>query len=346
MKTVSPFERNVLRLLRAVLRRAPGEDAVRVLSRPLARPRCLGRPAVELVQDMLAKGLVHWLARTGGWHDERHLRAGAIAQGRLWQRTDPVQLGLTFTGHSLELLVRLTAGQPPTAPPAISALSAGDRLLLALTFEAARETDVGKRLHDQWTPLARDGLCRLLFPEELADRSAERLDWSTWLTEPGSSVLEALQPVVTERWVRVEQRKRGISDPRRMLALGRCQQRVLSSFLDALDRANRRDLARCLLDAVRRLVADRPAAERWVGGLDLRGQRLADRAAIYDAALALLLALDRLHAWQEEARAVTYFDEGYAASQLWKADWERLDGDACRQRVQAVQRELAPLRSG
>jgi hypothetical protein len=35
----------------------------------------------------------------------------------------------------------------------------------------------------------------------------------------------------------------------------------------------------------------------------------------------------RMGEWNQKARATGYFDEGYAASQIWKSDWEHLDGD-------------------
>ena len=38
--------------------------------------------------------------------------------------------------------------------------------------------------------------------------------------------------------------------------------------------------------------------------------------------------MDALARWQKQARTVGYFDEGYAGSQMWKADWEAADGDA------------------
>ena len=44
------------------------------------------------------------------------------------------------------------------------------------------------------------------------------------------------------------------------------------------------------------------------------------------------------------ARGVGYFDEGYAASQLWKADWEQVQGDLMVERAHAIVRQLDPMR--
>src|SRR5262249_58512971 len=64
------------------------------------------------------------------------------------------------------------------------------------------------------------------------------------------------------------------------------------------------------------------------GGLQGAGPpRLADRVEVHRRALALPRHLDRLQRWERKARGVGFLDEGYAASQVWKADWEQLGGD-------------------
>jgi FtsH ternary system domain X6 len=186
MKTVSHFEANLVRMLRSILQRGPRERIVSILKQPIGRPSCLSRSAVELVQDTLGKGSVWLLARTG-WRLERHLRQGEIRAGRLWQRTPPEDLSLTFSRHSLEFLLTLMdhapavlsrgkaekeeaaqkkdAEKPAILPwqAPISELAIGDRLLFYWTYEALRPTDLAKSLqrHDYFI---QDGLCRLAFP--------------------------------------------------------------------------------------------------------------------------------------------------------------------------------------
>jgi hypothetical protein len=131
-----------------------------------------------------------------------------------------------------------------------------------------------------------------------------------------------------------------------MRDLGAAQERVLNAFLDAVEKAGRLDLARFLLRAAARLLGPYANTGMWVGGLPSAGPRLADRAATYQAALAFVRRLDRLQSWERRARTVGYFDEGYAAAQLWKADWERHDGDALCERARGLVRQLDPLRQG
>ena len=108
MHTVSRFEANLLRLLAYFLRREPIERAMPLLKNRCQAPPCLSRGAVELVQDALAKGCVHLLAKRGGWQNERFLRNGQVVEGRLWQRTLPEELGLSFSGQTLDFLIWIT----------------------------------------------------------------------------------------------------------------------------------------------------------------------------------------------------------------------------------------------
>src|SRR5262245_21587153 len=106
MKSVSRFEANLLRILQFFLRAAPLEQVQSLIGGRLQVPKCLSRDAVGLVQDTLAKGCTRVLAgglpgpfgRLGGWRRERFLRDGRIAEGRLWERTPPAELGLGFSG--------------------------------------------------------------------------------------------------------------------------------------------------------------------------------------------------------------------------------------------------------
>jgi hypothetical protein len=54
--------------------------------------------------------------------------------------------------------------------------------------------------------------------------------------------------------------------------------------------------------------------------------------------------MEILEAWQERARYVGYFDEDYQASQMWKADWETVNGDRVAARARAAVEMLEPLR--
>jgi hypothetical protein len=350
MQTVSRFEADLLRLLYYFLGREPVERASRLVEARVTPPSCLSRSAVRLVQEALAKGCVEQLARRGGWRVERHLRGDKMVQGRLWDRTAPADLGLSFSRHALELLIWLTASRPGDREPAWrlqeQELTPADQLLLFFVHEGLRRCaeDLGARQLRRRPGFDRHGLCRLAYPEDFTEHNSPP-DFAPWTTGLGACMLEALQTDLAARWVQVEGDKERLADPGQMLHLGQAQDRALTAFLDAVEQAGRLDLARFLLQAAAHLLSPQANAAMWAGSLRTEGLRLAERTAVYAAAVTFLRHLDHLRAWERRARTVGYFDEGYQASQLWKADWERYQGDQLHERAQGIIRQLDPLRS-
>lgn len=350
MQSVSRFEANLLRLLWYFLHREPAERALPLLDNRCTAPKCLNGNAVNLVTDALAKGIVLLLARRGGWRRERFLRGDRAVAGRLWERTPPAELGLTFSTHTLEFLIWITAQRPgdknpPWHPPEEN-LTLGDRVLLYLAHEGLRNAGEGLGAAKLRTeqPFVQHGLCWLTFPEDYsAAPTGARPNFVPWTNGTGACMLEALQPELAHRWIEVESAKERIVEPQQMRVLGLSQERVLMAFLDAVEQAGRMDLARFLLHAAVVLVGPHAHAGMWTARLQMSGLRVADRAATYQAATIFLRTLDRLQTWERRARGVGYFDEGYAASQLWKADWEQAQGDHLVERAHALIRQLDPM---
>jgi hypothetical protein len=194
-------------------------------------------------------------------------------------------------------------------------------------------------------PFVQHGLCRLAYPEDFTQAPAGAApNFEPWTKGVGACMLEAVQAELTARWIQVESSKERLADPQAMRALGQSQERVLTAFLAAVELAGRMDLARFLLRAAVILVGPHAHPGMWTARLHMTGQRLADRAATYQAAAAFLRVLDRLQTWERRARGVGYFDEGYVASQLWKADWEQVQGDELVARAQGIIRQLDPMR--
>jgi hypothetical protein len=360
MKVVSPFESRLLRILHCFLRRLPLDQVRSEVETAWdgGRPPCLSRPAVELVRDALARGCTAVLAGAGvgrregaargdGWRRERFLREERPALGRLWERTPPEQLGLTFSRHALDFLMWLAAVKPVEPRTAWQVpedkLTVGDQFLLFLAFETLRPIPAGALLRRR-PPFLRHGLCRLAFPEDFADNEQNPApDFVPWTTGPGACILEVFQRSLAGRWVEVERGKEAVTDWQQMRGLGRSQEQALSGFLDAVAAAGRPDLARFLLQAASETVGAGRTAGDLVGKLQNAGPRLADRMETNQAALALVRQLDRFRKWEQAARRVGYFDEGYARSQFWLAEWERWQGDRLHGRAQALIQQLDPL---
>jgi hypothetical protein len=352
MQTVSRFEANLLRLLAYFLRREPIERAMPLLKNRCQAPPCLSRGAVELVQDALAKGCVHLLAKRGGWQNERFLRNGQVVEGRLWQRTLPQELGLSFSGQALEFLIWITCAQPgdtdPAWTPDEARLTLGDQLLLFFVQESLRGKWEGPGLLKLWktSPFLKHGLCWLAYPQDFATLAATgEPHFDIWVSGTGACVMEALQAELAERWVRVEGEKERQASGPFMRQLGNAQRLALAGFLDAIEAAGRFDLARFVLRAARKLVAPYAHAGMWIGALQTGGMRLTDRTAVYESAMVFLHQLLRLRTWALRARTVHYFDEGYQSAKLFLADWEYYEGQLLCERAHTIIRQMDPLRN-
>ena len=349
MKSVSRFESHLLRLLHAILGRVPVEQILPIVLSATTKPRCLSRDAIRLIQDALAKGCVQWLARSGGWLNERFLHEGQAEDSRLWQRTPPQELALKFSRHAAAFLIWLTATRPGTGKAAwrvpVQKLTEADALLVYLAYEMLRGTEAGAGLRSS-PAIIGNVLCRLTFPQDFIQTPAPTAaDFLPWTIGLGGCILEILQQSLARDWVELETAKARVTDWETMQALGRAQESVLSPLFDAFEQAERFDLARFALEALTRLLPTTAAARFWIGGLSHAGPRLADRQATYRAALAFVTQTARFKRWEQRARGVGYLDDGYAASQLWKQDWERYQGDVLHARSQALVREMDPMHS-
>src|SRR5207249_2440376 len=100
---------NLLRVLRFFLGHFPSDQGLQLVRAASVRPECLSRTAVELVKDSLSKGCVLFLVRAGGWRNDRFLREGKPAGGRVWERSPLADRVLPFSRHVVEFLYWATA---------------------------------------------------------------------------------------------------------------------------------------------------------------------------------------------------------------------------------------------
>lgn len=374
MHALNRFETNLLSILYAVLGQSSVGSVLPMVHQVRGYSGCLTRTTVNLVQAALAKGVTQWLATQGGWVDERYLRDGKGVPGAVWQRTHPSELGLTFSSASLQFLIWLTANDPliDSADPWLAmpeVVTPGDQLLILLTLERLMGTGVSER----WFVMrkfARLPLVALFYPEQVAQREHPIVpDFLAELPKL-TTILECLQPRLTQRWLEVEIAKVFITEADTMTRLGTQQGTVLNGYMDAVEAHGRRDLARFLLIVLQRLasgdvygsdvglsddgtadpteasaqrirVDTEQLARGWVKSLRLGEMRLAARTIVYQAASIFLANAARLRAWTDQCRQVGYFDEGYAAAQLWLADWARYDGENTTLRAAAMVRSLS-----
>lgn len=352
MQIVSRFEAGLLRLLQYFLRGEPIERANPLIEARLDPPKELSEGALRLIKNALAKRCTYLLAHRGGWREERFLRNEQPKRGRLWQRTPPVELGLTFSRATLDFLVWITAARPgdktPVWGPKHDQLTHGDLLLLFFAHEGLRETSdsLGAPVLRKRAPYNEHALCWLAYPEDFTQTPSDvEPNFGPWMNGVGSCIVEALHPDLAHRWVLLESSKERMEKPDAMRALGSAQDRVLEPFLHACEKHNRRDLARFLLRAAHHLLGPHAHAGMWTRGLQMTGLRLADRAATYQSATSLLRHMDRLASWAKWARSQGRFDDDYPAAQLYLADWEECEGDLLHHRAQTICRHLDPMKT-
>lgn len=351
MQTVSRFEAGLLGLLYYFLRQEPVERALPLLETRMDAPKELSPGALRLIKDALAKGSTYLLAARGGWRDERFLRRQRAQSGRLWQRTEPNELGLTFSQASLDFLIWITSARPsdktPVWSPSHDSLTHGDLLLLFFAHEGLRDTTdaLGAPALRKKSPYMEHALCWLAYPQDFAQSPNEPGPlFGPWMSGVGSCIIEALNHDLEELWFRTESRKERIEKPEEMRALGIAQESVLTAFLSACEKSNRRDLSRFLLRAAQKLLKNNAHAGMWTSSLQLTGQRLADRSTTYRAATAFLRQLDKLASWAKWARSQGRLDDDYHPAQAYLTDWEEVGGDGLVARASTIVRHLDPMK--
>lgn len=346
------FEFNLLRLLRFVLGHMPPEQAQNYLTTKLPCPPCLSAAAVRIAEDTVAKALVLHLVRAGGWRRETHLRAGTPAAGRVWERIPLTERELTFSKHPLAFLMWLTAEKVTDTREAwdvpAGSLTPADELFFAVAYDHLKAEPAAAAVLAERRAFRDNPLCWLTNPADFAAPGEVTPPAFDPLTAGVRAViLECLNPDLAQRWIRSERGRGQIDDWKRMRATGTTLNRTLGDFLAACGKAGRPDLARFVLTAARAILGQPGLTPQyWTGGLHGQGPpRLADRLETQRAAVVLPRHVGTLQGWDRQARAVGYWDEGYQASQVWKADWERAGGDALTATAHRILEQLEPLRT-
>jgi hypothetical protein len=348
-KNVSRFEANLLAILRASLGKGLPDGVFRILQDPMVPPACLSANAVALVKDSLAKGVVLNLVRAGGWRNEASLPLGEPVVGRAWERHTAALRQLSFGPHTLGFLNWITAEsiKEPNRDwdPPIEELTPADELYLMFAFDAFRGQSGVTAVLRSKKAFRRNSFCWLAHPAEInAGDTPHAPEFD--LGGLRGVLIECLQPWLQARWFSRELRKTEQSDWHVARAGGRAEEALLASYLSACERAGRWDLARFLVRTLSRLLSGPRAAREWFAALPPgSGLRLGEQTETKRAVLSVVRSTTVLDRWNRTMQGVGYFDDGYAGSQLWKAEWERAAGADLVQRARGIVDEIEPLRA-
>ncbi|MCA9083275.1 MAG: hypothetical protein KDA81_04425 [Planctomycetaceae bacterium] len=367
MKQVARFEADLLTILRALLGKTPLVQALPLIVRKRAAPKCLSRDCVQLIQQTLAIGCTEMLARSG-WPIERSICDERLISGRLWHRYPVADLKMGFSRSTIRLLLWLTAESvlesSAPVPNSPDPLTSGDQFFLAMAFVHLNETLVADALLKQ-SNFRSNPLVWLLAPERIAeaglrdcpsfalwlspDSSAPHDTWQNGFHAPSRSpvwLLEALSKRIIRRWIQLELSKQHITD---RLALGRIavvQRSVIGVFFQETSAVHRHDLSLWIAEVAAAVAPSLALQTELHGRMDLRSLRMADRMDCYRHMLVIFEAMQTLHQWNQEQRSVGFYDEHYQASQLWKLRWEALAGDVvCDRSARLIRQHLPNLLS-
>lgn len=347
MRSFSPFEAAMARIVSGLLGDATVEDIVPLLVREHRKPPCLSGSFVEWLQSALAKGCTQRLAREG-WREEVVHTAAGRKHGRLWERYQPESMPLHFSRNSVLMLQWLTAANAAQSKASgrirTESTTAGDHVLNLLIFDRLQFARLVQMNLAGKPVIKSNPLVSLLFPDAAIVEFGEPIiDFEPWFQSDRVWVIEALQWWLTSRWVQCELDNRRTGSAADLRRRGRTQTMVLSAFLDAADSADRRDLALFALRAAGRVLrSGGHTSSPWFELLNLQGFRMSERSEIYRAGLALFRSLSRLQQWNQEARAASFYDENYESSQAWMSRWENLAGDDVVGKANQVIRQQDP----
>lgn len=310
MTVVSRAEADALAIARAVMGAAPFEGVQRLLLGPHKAPKRMGPTAAGLLKDMLGKGAVLALARGGGYQRD--------VKGRFWERHEPFRIGFGLsTVRLLQWLLEAPLGESGAEGVVLpDALDLGDELFL---FQLLKLTQGSAVWHSvaQLEAARRSPLCALGFAFSLGQVRALDASHAYLWNGPSLLAVEAMQKTLERLWVGSENDKKKVAFPSQLKTAGLSQEKALSDFLAAIDKADRRELANFLVRAAPHWLAApaEAAPASWVLPALSTTAPLRERQEARRAAAAPYRALGRLAGWDNEHRSLRFIDDGYEKAQ-------------------------------
>lgn len=337
---------DLLTIARALVSAEP-EAAVDASLAIDAKVKLLSPRAMAVLEDTLAKGTVHMLARLGGARAVVRPDGGNPKPTRAYDVRPVPKLAFSkYTFELLRWLTRTPLGQISVTPFDAKPRTVGDELIAYLAMRLV----AGRRFEPSLA--AQPGIaCSLVwlgFARSLARAGSESTpSFDTLLATPeGKIVVECLADDLARRWASTA--AWGAKDLLELDVAARVgvrERATLDAFLDTAARLQRWDLATFIIEAAHQalpagvrpdLIAQRAAPPVKSGGT------LRARTEARQRAGALFHVLARLGHRYEELALVRFIDDGYDVAQATLSSWSPF-GRAGFSRGAAVVGELSSL---
>jgi hypothetical protein len=327
---VTTPESELIRVARAVVGLSSYSEVERLLSVTRPVPAQLGPTAMELLQETLSRGVGLAMLRQGGWRPE--------GGKRLWERSlfPPIHFHTSSFMLLQWLLKTPLAESGAKAMPGKGPQGWADEALLALALTTVADTPCERSFVMQPRVLG-SALCWVVQPAALARHEApdaardDRPELDLGEGAPLRFFLEAWQPLLARTWARVERAKGEVTDPGELARIGRAQDFVLTALLAEANQMKRRDLCGFIVEAAAQVLSPKLTGDDWVRSLSPTTP-LRDRTEARKQSGALLKALGTLRQWDQEHRAVRFFEEDeYVKAQSMVGAWEVLGDKGFRE---------------
>jgi hypothetical protein len=312
----------------------------------------IGPSAMRVLESTLAKGVVKTLARLGGARRRIRPDRGSTSPARVFEVRGVPKLA--FSAYTFELIRWLTnapLGTPGAARFTEKAETLGDQLvayLALLLVEGERLERVVAAAPGLATPLTWLGFARSLARHGDEKSVVPKLDGLV-ATEDARIIVESLGGDLTRRWTAsATWDPHDVLEAEQAVRIGVFERGVLDHLIEAVERANRWDLATFVVEASARVllpgVLPRDVALRAAPKVRSEGT-LRARTEARQRAGALFHGLVRVGRKREELAHVHFIDEGYDVAQATLSSWELLgrEGFTRAENVLSTLASLDPL---
>lgn len=295
----------------------------------------VGPSCEEVLSDTLARGMVYWLLRAGGWQTQIHGHPSRQShyEAPVAEHHAASSFALDYSANSLVVLMD-TVNKSAALQKTNDSHTLGDDLVFALCCTSRSDDNKGanaslaifKHSPLSWLlnfkAMANAGvLPSRRFSQRLKKLFPKKSTSSDW--QYGTIVLEMLQPLLAKRWSEAERYKREIKDPAALTSYCEKFETVLGEYTDAVLTYGQPSLTNFMIDTFVDVLQPGPSARWWTPNLG--SGTLKDRQSALIASASLLrLVNEHLRPLYYDYSNVQFFEPEFDHAQKMLLRWERI----------------------